>query len=133
MMAEALALAGSRLLLVEDEAIVAMMIEDQLTDLGCVVVSVVASVSEGLAAIDRKSSALDAAVLDVNLGNEKVYPVAERLKERGIPFIFSTGYGLAGIAPGFAGIPALANPFGSKALEAKLVSALSAAPGKDAL
>ncbi len=132
MMAEALALAGSRLLLVEDEAMVAMMIEDQLTALGCVVVSVVASVSAGLAAIDRKASALDAAVLDVNLGNEKVYPVAERLKERGIPFIFSTGYGLAGIAPGFSGIPAIAKPFGSKALEATLVSALSAAPDKDA-
>ena len=130
MMAETLALAGSRLLLVEDEAIVAMMIEDQLIDLGCVVVSVVASVSEGLAAIDQKASALDAAVLDVNLGNEKVYPVAERLKERGIPFIFSTGYGLAGIAPDFSEIPALAKPFGSKALETTLVYALSAGAPK---
>ena len=124
MMASDSVLSGLRLLVVEDEAMVAMMIEDQLTDLGCIVVGVVASVSEGLAAIEEKTSLLDAAVLDINLGDEKVYPVADRLIDRGIPFIFSTGYSLAGIDAHFARTPTLSKPFGPKALEAKLISVL---------
>ena len=117
-------LAGRRLLIVEDEALVAMMLEDMLATLGCVVVDVAASVSRGLAAVEQ--SQLDAAVLDINLGAEKVYPVAERLAAGGVPFIFATAYGVAGIAPDFARVPALAKPFGAAALEAALVSVLRA-------
>ena len=117
-------LAGLRLMVVEDEALVAMMIEDMLTELGCVVVSVVASVSEGLAAIEEKASKLDAAVLDINLGDEKVYPVAGRLADRGIPFIFSTGYSLAGICADYARTPTLSKPFGAKVLETTLASVI---------
>jgi DNA-binding response OmpR family regulator len=116
------------LLIVEDEALVAMLLEDMLADLGCVVVDVAGSVSRGLALVDDAASRLDAAILDVNLGGEKVYPVAKRLTARGVPFIFSTGYGVSGIAPDYAGVPALAKPFGSRALEATLISVLSA-PG----
>jgi CheY-like chemotaxis protein len=123
-MTAAAKLSGLRLLVVEDEALVAMMIQDYLADLGCVVVGVAASVSKGLAAIEDKASILDGAVLDVNLGGEKVYPVAERLVERGIPFIFSTGYGLAGIAPDFARIPTLSKPFGPRDLAAMLSKAI---------
>lgn len=130
MMAADSVLSGLRLLVVEDEAMVAMMIEDQLTDLGCIVVGVVASVSEGLAAIEEKASRLDAAVLDINLGDEKVYPVADRLIDRGIPFIFSTGYSLAGIDAEFARTPTLSKPFGPKALEATLISVLPRDPNR---
>ena len=116
------ALAGMRLLLVEDEALVSMMIEDFLTDMGCVVVSTAASVSDGLAVIANKASALDAAMLDVNLGGEKVYPVADKLAQDGVPFFFSTGYSTAGIPTTYAHIPMLAKPFAPEALEAMLVS-----------
>ncbi len=121
-------LTGLRLLIVEDEALVAMMLEDMLESLGCVVVQVAGSVTQGLALAGDDTIDLDAAVLDVNLGGEKVYPVAEMLTAHGVPFIFSTGYGLAGIAPGFAGVPALAKPFPAQALEAALLSVLGA-PG----
>ncbi|HEX5378869.1 MAG TPA: response regulator [Phenylobacterium sp.] len=126
---------GMRLLLVEDEAMVAMMLEAMLTDLGCVVVDVAGTVSRGLSLVETAHGDLDAAVLDVNLGGEKVYPVAERLAADGVPFVFSTGYGVGGIAPGFDRIPALAKPFGAKALENALLAALGrsgsdAAPGK---
>ncbi len=121
-------LTGARLLLVEDEAIVAMMIEAMLTDLGCVVVDVAGTLLHGLALVESTSGALDAAVLDINLGGEKVYPVAELLAARGVPFVFSTGYGLAGISSDFAGVPALAKPYTPYALEKALLSVLKVAP-----
>lgn len=120
-------LAGLRLLLVEDEAIVALMIEEMLNDLGCIVVDVAGTVSRGLSFVETAARTLDAAVLDVNLGGEKVYPVAEKLAANGVPFVFSTGYGVAGIAPDFARIPALAKPYSAKALEAALLTALGRA------
>lgn len=123
-------LTGVRLLLVEDEAIVAMMIEAMLTDLGCVVVDVAATLSRGLALVDSTAGGLDAAILDINLGGEKVYPVAERLAAGGVPFVFSTGYALAGISPDFAGVPALAKPYTPYALEKALLSVLGAAPSR---
>jgi len=80
-----------RVLLVEDEALVAMMMEDVLEDLGWEVAGSFGDVKptlEWLASADR----LDAAVLDINLGSEMVFPVAEALKARGTPFTFLTGY-----------------------------------------
>ena len=82
------------------------------------------TLSDGLSFVATAARDLDAAVLDVNLGGEKVYPVAEKLVASGVPFVFSTGYGVAGIAPDFAGFPALAKPFSTKALEAALLKAL---------
>ena len=131
MMMATAALAGLRMLIVEDEAMVAMMLEDQLMEFGCVVVGVAGSVSEGLAKIEIVAPDLDAAVLDVNLGGEKVYPVAEKLTERGVPFIFATGYGTAGIAPAFARVPTLAKPYTPKALEDMLASVTEAARRSD--
>lgn len=121
---------GLRLLVVEDEALVAMMLEEMLADLGCIVVTMAASVSRGLALVGDAALDLDAAVLDVNLGGEKVYPVAEKLTAKGVPFIFSTGYGSTGIAPGFERVPTLAKPYDAQMLEITLLSMLTGAPPK---
>ncbi|MDP3747049.1 MAG: response regulator [Phenylobacterium sp.] len=127
------ALTGLRLLIVEDEAMVAMMIEFMLTDLGCVVVDVAGTVSRGLALAGDEALALDGAILDVNLGGEKVYPVAEALRSRHVPFIFSTGYGIDGITEQFAQVPALAKPYEQQTLENMLLTTLlpGASPTRD--
>ncbi|HEX2101013.1 MAG TPA: response regulator, partial [Candidatus Synoicihabitans sp.] len=84
-------LAGLRILLVEDEAMVAMLIEGMLEDLGCRVAEWATNVGAALEAVDRDE--FDGALLDVNLRGEPVYPVAELLAGRRLPFIFVTGYG----------------------------------------
>jgi DNA-binding response OmpR family regulator len=122
-------LAGTRLLIVEDEALVALMVEDILIDLGCIVVDVAGSVERGLSIANDPGVALDGAVLDVNLGGETVYPVADALAAKGVPFIFATGYGVAGISSRFSHIPALAKPYDPRLLETTLSAALRGAPG----
>jgi CheY-like chemotaxis protein len=117
-------LSGLRLLVVEDEAIVAMLLEDMLADLGCVVAGSAGDMPRGVAFAEDDALALDAAVLDINLGGDNVFPVAERLVARGVPFIFATGYGRDGVAPAFAGIPVLSKPFDPRALEAALITVL---------
>jgi CheY-like chemotaxis protein len=117
-------LTGLRLLVVEDEALVAMELEDMLDELGCVVVDVAGTVSRGVALAGDSGVPLDGAILDVNLGGEKVYPVAERLAQRGVPFVFCTGYGLDGIARHFAHVPTLAKPYSQRQLHDLLVSGL---------
>ena len=86
---------GPRVLVVEDEAMVAMMLEDMLIDLGCEIVGPAASLQAGLKL--ARSGSFDAAVLDVNLAGEKAFPIADVLAERGIPFVYATGYGRAGL------------------------------------
>ena len=108
--------AGSRLLLVEDEALVAMMMEDLLDSLGCDVLASVRSVEEGLQAVDAIGDQLDGAILDVSLGDEAVYPVAEALERRGVPFAFATGYDAGSLDPRYAHRPTLAKPFEMLAL-----------------
>jgi CheY-like chemotaxis protein len=121
-------LIGARLLIVEDETLVAIMVEDMLADFGCVVVDVAGSVSRGLALVADSTLALDGAILDVNLGGEKVYPVADALAARGVPFMFATGYGIGGIAESYSHVPALAKPYDPRVLERMLSSALGPAP-----
>ncbi|HEX2117347.1 MAG TPA: response regulator [Alphaproteobacteria bacterium] len=112
-------LTGLRILLVEDEAMVAMIIEDTLRDLGCEVVGPIASIERAReAAISER---VDGAFLDVNLRGELVYPVAEVLAARNVPFAFVTGYGESGIDPRFRGAPVLAKPFLPETVE-QLVS-----------
>ncbi|TCV67358.1 response regulator [Neorhizobium sp. S3-V5DH] len=113
---------GIKVLVVEDEGFVALLIEDMLSDLGCEIVASVAELQEACAVAAAEE--IDLAVLDVNLGGERSFPVAEVLLERGVPFIFSTGYGTAGLPEEFIGRPVLAKPFSAKALEATLAVAL---------
>ena len=74
---------------------VAMMLEDMLLDLGCEIVGPAASLETALALV--RSGAFDAAVLDVNLAGEKAFPVADALAALGVPFVYATGYGRAGL------------------------------------
>jgi DNA-binding response OmpR family regulator len=115
-------LAGLRVLVVEDEAMVAMLIEDALIDLGCEVIGPVAGVAAALDLLEAE--AVDAAVLDVNLGGEKVFPVADRLAESGTPFLFSTGYGVVGIQERHLDRPVLQKPYDTGRLGAALSAAL---------
>lgn len=85
-----------RIMIVEDEALVALMVEDLLTDLGCQISGSFGAVDDALAYLRDAVApppALDGAVLDVNIGGTMVFPVAERLRAAGIPFVFATGYG----------------------------------------
>ena len=118
-MSDESATAGLRILLVEDEAMVAMIIEDTLNDLGCEVVGPMSSIQRGLTAAE--SERIDGAFLDVNLRGELVYPVAEALAARGVPFAFVTGYGEKGIDERFRDAPVLTKPFLPETVE-QLVS-----------
>ena len=118
-------LSGLHLLVVEDEAMVALMVEDLLADMGCTEVEVAGTVAQGLAMVEDPRPPLDGAILDVNIGGEKVYPVAEALTAKGVPFIFATGYGVAGISEAFSHVPALAKPYERRTLERALATALN--------
>jgi CheY-like chemotaxis protein len=119
-------LVGKRILIVEDEMLVALLIEDFLADLGCSTVGPCGSVAMALDAI--RTEAFDLAVLDVNLGGEKVYPVAELLAERQIPFLFLSGYGEEAIPPGHKDWRVCAKPFKGDELAVMLSAALEAPP-----
>jgi DNA-binding NtrC family response regulator len=84
-------MAGTRVLVVEDEFLLAIALEDLLTDEGCIVIGPFARVSDALAAASGEK--IDLAVLDVNVAGEKVFPVADVLDGRGVPFVLLTGYG----------------------------------------
>ena len=97
-----------RILVVEDEGLQAMTLEDMLEDLGCEVAASLGTVAEALAWLTA-GDALDGALLDVSLDGQLVYPVAEILAERGVPFAFTSGYGQLGERR-FGAAPALVKP-----------------------
>lgn len=109
-----------RVLVVEDEGLVAMLIEDMLTELGHTVAGVASRMSDAIDLVQNET--LDWAVLDVNLEGQPSYPVADVLRERGVPFAFATGYGTSGVDTKYRGTPLLAKPFMMADLE-KLISA----------
>lgn len=109
-------LKGLRLFVVEDEALVAMLLENMLDDLGCVVVDIVGSVAQALQRIDDIAADVDAAILDVNLGRDRVYPVADALAERGVPFVFATGYGPEGTSEKYPDRAVLSKPYNMRTL-----------------
>ena len=108
-MTDIAALAGLRVLVVEDEMMVSMLIEDMLTDLGCTVIGPAARLDEAMELASR--GGIDCAVLDVNLGGQPIFPLADILRQRGCPFAFATGYGDAGLRDADRGTPVLQKPF----------------------
>jgi two-component SAPR family response regulator len=106
---------GLRVLVVEDEMLVAMDIAALLQDIGCRVVGPVGQLSEALPL--AREAELDAAILDVNLENEGVEPVAAELARRSVPFVFATGYVRDDLPPRFRDRPVLEKPFTREDIE----------------
>ncbi len=116
-------LSGRRVLLVEDEALVAMLLETILEDMGCLPVGPAATIEDGLA-MAADPAPLDAALLDVNVAGHQVFPIAEALKARGVPFVFSTGYGEGGLPDAWRGHPTVQKPFTEAAIRDALMRAM---------
>jgi CheY-like chemotaxis protein len=114
------ALFGLQIFLVEDEALVAATLEDMLAELGCTLVGAAATVTDALAAV-QSAFDIDAAILDVNLGGEKVFPIADILVGRNIPIVFSTGFGPADLAQRYPESRLLEKPYQPEALADLLV------------
>jgi CheY-like chemotaxis protein len=112
---------GLRVLVVEDEAAISLLLEDMLLDFGCEVIGPAARLTAALEAVSREP--IDLAILDVNVAGEPIYPVADALAERRIPFVFSTGYGSAGIKDAYRDRPVLQKPFAQHDLKQKLLAA----------
>ena len=108
------ALEGKRVLLVEDEYLLALTVQDVLRDAGCVIVGPFARVCEALDA--ARGELVDVAVLDVNIAGEMVFPVALALEARGTPFLFVTGYGRAALPADRADWDACTKPFRAREL-----------------
>jgi CheY-like chemotaxis protein len=120
-------LSGIRVLLVEDETLVAMLLEDMVADLGGAVVGSASRVGRALDLVREQAAEIDLAVLDVNLGGEDAFPVASLLAELGVPFVFSTGYGSAGLPEPWRSRPTLQKPFTQTQVETVLRQALDGA------
>lgn len=102
-------LKGKRILVAEDETLISMLFEDILSDLDCEIVGPALNIRQ---ATDLARSAdIDAAVLDVNLAGDSIFPVAEILAERGVPLVFSSGYGTSGLPDRWQNQPTLPKPF----------------------
>jgi CheY-like chemotaxis protein len=98
-----------RILLVEDEMLVAMLLEDMLGEAGHTIIGPMAKVDQAVEA--ARTETIDLAILDVNVGGDEVYPVAEALAARDIPFAFATGYGAQGLREEWQDRPTLQKPF----------------------
>jgi CheY-like chemotaxis protein len=118
-------LAGRRILVVEDEMLVLMNIELALSDFGCCIIFVAATVSQALALLSQQD--FDLAILDVNLADGKSYPVADALSKRRIPFAFSTGCSDHGDRQDLNNRPTLRKPYVRAHFEAVLKRLLSGA------
>lgn len=117
-------LRGKRILVVEDEALITMLFEDILADLDCEVVGPAMNVRQAMEL--ARGAEIDAAVLDVNLNGEPSFPVAEVLKGRGVPLVFSSGYGSTGLPLVWQDAPTLPKPFTSDEVAMALMRLTSA-------
>jgi CheY-like chemotaxis protein len=107
------------LLIVEDEAMIRMLLCDMVQDLGHTIAGQAARIGEALDLV-ATGIAFDAAILDLNLGGELATPIAEAIDDRAIPFIFATGYGTAGVPERFRERPVLQKPYAIESLEQAL-------------
>ncbi len=126
-------LVGKRVLLVEDEALIAMMLEEALGDLGCEVIGPVARLDAARQIIEAER--FDCALIDIDLRGHPAYPLAELLDARGVPFGFVTGYAAGRVEPRFRrGHPVLQKPISADQLKAALTAMVRErprpAPGK---
>jgi CheY-like chemotaxis protein len=108
-MCSEISLAGLRVLVLEDDLLSVMLVEATLEDEGCVIVGPVDNLAEGLRLAG--SEKLDAAVMDVNIGGEKAYPIAKLLEQRGVPFLLISGYGQSAIPEAHPGWVVCSKPF----------------------
>lgn len=123
MSSDATTAAGKRVLIVEDELMIRMLLEGMLTDLGHSVAAEAGTIEEALKL--AKQAEFDVAVLDVNLNNRPITPVAEVLVERGVPFVFASGYGKRGVPEAYRHSPTLQKPFQIEALAQAIDAALA--------
>jgi CheY-like chemotaxis protein len=119
-------LADMRLLVVEDELLVSMLIEEILGELGATVAGPYGRLADGLAA--AKAERFDGAILDLNLAGESADPLADLLLARGVPFVFITGYQRESIDRRYANVPVLQKPIDATALESVLLTLLGSEP-----
>jgi CheY-like chemotaxis protein len=110
--------AATRVLIIEDEPIVAMLAEDMLESIGCEIAGIAASAAEARAAIEAMS--FDLVMLDINLDGEDGLALADILKVRGIPFVITSGYAAEGLTQDHPEAPVLAKPYAIAALEAAI-------------
>jgi CheY-like chemotaxis protein len=113
--------AARRVLIVEDEMLIALLLEDMLSELGYDVAGVATRVAIALPLINTLQ--FDLAILDVNLAGETSFPVADALAEKGRPYLFATGYGREGITSEHAHRPVLTKPFSIRDLRFAIQSA----------
>ena len=125
-MTETADLKGLRVLVVEDEMMVSMLIEDMLSDLGCLVVGPASRLDEAMDL--ARAGGIHCALLDVNLGGQPIFPLADLLREQGHPMAFATGYGDAVLREVDQGCPVLQKPFREGDL-ARVLAELHAAVG----
>ncbi|HEV7293452.1 MAG TPA: response regulator [Devosia sp.] len=113
-----------KVLVVEDEQLVSMLVEDMLLDLGYEVAAVASNLKAGIKAVEQAQP--DLAVLDVNLNGEKSFPIADLLIRGGVPVVFASGYGLSGVRDVYPTVPVVQKPFTQIALANALERACSA-------
>jgi CheY-like chemotaxis protein len=116
-------LSNRRVLVVEDEMMIAMLIEDMLDEFGCKLVGPATNVPRALELIAKEK--VEIAVLDLNLGGEDTYAIAEALQQKNVPFIFATGYGSTGVRQEHGNRRVLQKPFQARDLESALAEALA--------
>lgn len=125
MSSEAKTVTGMRVLVVEDELMIRMLLDGMLTDLGHTVAGEAGSIEEALTL--AKEAEFDVALLDVNLNGKPINPVVEVLIARGLPFVFASGYGQRGVPEAYRASPTLQKPFQVEALAEALDAAAPAA------
>ena len=116
-------LSNRKVLVVEDEMMIAMLIEDMLDEFGCKLVGPATNVPRALELIGKES--IDVAVLDLNLDGKDTYAIADALQRKSVPFIFATGYGSTGLRQEYGNRPVLQKPFQARDLSTALTEALN--------